>query len=120
MVALPDKPLPYGTLVSRELLETIVQHIADEIKPEKIVLFGSYARGNPGPDSDLDFLIIMRTDLPKCERTMPVRRLFNPQPCPMDVLVYTPEEIAYWNGTTNHIITEVLETGRVCYEQKRP
>jgi uncharacterized protein len=117
MNTIPDRPLPYGETISQELVEAIVDRIVCAIHPLKVIVFGSCANGNPGPDSDLDLLIIQKTDLPKYERTVPIRRLFKPQPCPMDILVYTPEEVDYWNGTTNHIITEALRSGRVCYEQ---
>jgi hypothetical protein len=118
MVLLPDKPLQYGELIAPEVIDAVVNVIAHNVHPEKIILFGSYAQGNPGPDSDLDILVVMNSDLPRYKRSSRIRLLFNPQPCPMDILVYTPQEVAYWNGTVNHIITEALETGRVCYERK--
>jgi uncharacterized protein len=80
-------------------------------------LFGSYAAGQPTPDSDLDLLIVMDTDLPKHKRATPLKLLFRPMPCSMDILVYTPEEIDYWNGTVNHIITTVFQTGTALYER---
>jgi predicted nucleotidyltransferase len=115
---MPDKPLPYGELLSSELLNAIIAKIACELCPEKVIIFGSYARGTPGPDSDLDILIVMNSELPRHKRVLNVRALFNPQPCPMDILVYTPQEVQYWNGTINHIITEAFETGIVHYERK--
>jgi predicted nucleotidyltransferase len=105
-------------MVSRKNIQEIIEKIAQNFFPEKIILFGSYADGNPGPDSDMDLMIIMDTDLPKYKRATPIRLLFNPTPCPMDILVYTPEEIDNWNGVTNHIITEVMEKGQVVYEKE--
>jgi uncharacterized protein len=117
MITLPDRPLQYGEIITQELVEAIVDRIVRAIHPSKVIVFGSCAHGNPGPDSDLDLLIVQNTDLPKYERTVPIRRLFKPQPCPMDILVYTPEEVDYWIGTTNHIITEAFQSGRIYYEQ---
>jgi len=46
--------------------------------------------------------------------------LFRPIPCSIEVLVYTPEEVAKWKGTTNHIITEAYRSGKVVYERTKP
>lgn len=118
MIALPNRPLQYGETISPEMVEAIIDRIVQNIHPLKVIVFGSCAHGNPGLDSDLDILIVMKTDLPRFKRIVAIRNLFRPQPCPMDILVYTPEEIDCWIGTVNHIITEAFETGKVYYEQK--
>lgn len=106
-----------GKLISQETVRFIIQTIADHFLPQRIVVFGSYASGQPTPDSDLDLLVVLDSDLPRHKRATPIRLLFRPTPCAMDILVYTPEEIEYWNGTPNHIITEALRSGRVVYER---
>ncbi len=106
-----------GKLIPQETISAIIQAIADHFSPQRIVVFGSYSSGQPTPDSDLDLLVVMSSDLPRHKRATPIRLLFRPTPCAMDILVYTPEEIAYWNGTPNHIITEALRSGRVVYER---
>jgi len=106
-----------GKLISQETIRFIIQTIADRFSPQRIILFGSYGSGQPTPDSDLDLLIVLDSDLPRHKRATPIRLLFRPTPCAMDILVYTPEEIEYWNGTPNHIITEALRSGRVVYER---
>jgi predicted nucleotidyltransferase len=93
-----------------------VRTIAERFKPARIVIFGSWARGGAGPTSDLDLLVIMKTNLPRYKRATPIRMLFDPTPCPMDILVFTPEEVERWNGTVNHIVTEALAEGVVAYE----
>ena len=98
-------------------IQAIADAIAKYFDPEKIILFGSYASGQPTPDSDIDLLVIMNTFEPRHRRAVPLRLLFRPFPCSMDILVFTPEEVAYWNGTVNHIITESMESGRVLYER---
>lgn len=104
-------------LIPQETISAIVQTIADHFSPQRIIIFGSYSSGQPTPDSDLDLLVIMESDLPRHKRATPIRLLFRPTPCAMDILVYTPEEVAYWNGTSNHIITEALRSGKVVYER---
>ena len=109
----------YCSLVSRETIEEIVRRIVHHVAPEKVILFGSYATGTPTLDSDLDLLVVMHTDLPRHKRSTPIRLLFNPAPCPMDLLVYTPEEVQRWAGVTNHIVTDILEEGEILYERSR-
>lgn len=81
-------------------------------------LFGSHATGTPTPDSDVDLLVVMSMDVPRHERAASIRALFRPSPFPMDTLVFTPEEVEYWRGTVNHIITEAFESGEVLYERQ--
>jgi predicted nucleotidyltransferase len=107
-----------GQLIPEDTIAAIVQAIAEKFSPDKIILFGSYASGNPTPDSDLDLLVIMQSDLPRHKRAVSMRLLFRPTPCAMDILVFTPEEVSYWNGVPNHIITEALSSGKVVYERQ--
>lgn len=62
-----------STKVDEKLLETIVQRILEVAQPEKIILFGSYARGDATEDSDIDILIIQPSDLPRYKRSTPIR-----------------------------------------------
>ena len=103
--------------LSVQNIQAIADAIVEQFEPEKIILFGSYASGHPTSDSDIDLLVIMNTTEPRHRRAAPMRLLFRPVPCAMDILVFTPEEIAYWNGTVNHIITEAIGSGKVLYER---
>ena len=111
------QPQQHGKLISPETIEGVVHAIAKQLMPQRIILFGSYASGIPTPDSDLDLLVVMPSDLPWHKRTLPIRTLFQHPPCAMDLLVYTPEEVAYWQGTLNHVITEALQSGKILYER---
>jgi uncharacterized protein len=115
MVAAKEQAV--GELVTQEAINSIVRAIAERFSPYKIILFGSYASGDATPDSDLDLFVVMDTDLPPHKRATPLRLLFRPVPCAMDILVYLPEEVARWNGTVNHIITEVMRRGKTLYER---
>ena len=81
-----------------ELLQTIITRITAALDPQKIILFGSWARGERGPHSDIDLLIIQESSLPRPQRYAPVRRLFWGMELPMDILVYTPEEFARYQS----------------------
>jgi uncharacterized protein len=106
-----------GKLIPPETVNGVVQAIALRFDPYRIILFGSYAHGIATPDSDLDLLVIMETALPPHKRAAPLRLVFDPAPCAMDILVYTPDEVKRWNGTPNHILTEILRGGRTVYER---
>lgn len=117
MAEISLKRQQYGELIAPETIEGVVRSIAENFSPEKIILFGSYASGNPTPDSDLDLLVVMESDQPRYRRPVPLHLLFKPTPCAMDFLVYTSEELSRWNGTTNHIVTAALRFGKVVYER---
>jgi len=103
--------------VSVELLEEIVRRIVHGVQPEKIILFGSYAYGNPTPDSDLDLLVIVNTEDHPPERTLAVSRLLRPRPFPMDILVRTPQEVAIALEKEGDFMQEVISQGMVIYER---
>jgi predicted nucleotidyltransferase len=118
MATVSLKRQQYGELISAETIDGVAKAIAENFHPEKIILFGSYASGTPTPDSDLDFLVVMDSDQPRNKRSTPIRLMFSPVPCAMDILVYTPDEIKKWNGVTNHIVTEAHLDGRVVYDRR--
>ena len=104
--------------IDKETLNFIITTIISKISPEKIFLFGSYANGVPTNDSDLDILIVMDTKLPQYKRSAPIKLLFNPYPCPMDILVYIRDEFDGYRSVKNHIIHEVETTGKLLYERE--
>lgn len=117
MATVSLKRQQFGELISPETIDGVAKAIAENFHPEKIILFGSYASGTPTPDSDLDFLVVMNTDQPKLKRSSSLQMMFQPYPCAMDILVYTPEEVNKWNGVINHIVTIAHKTGRVLYDR---
>jgi predicted nucleotidyltransferase len=89
--------------------------IAEAIRPEKIILFGSWARGERGPHSDIDLLIIQESDLSCPQRYAQVRRLFWGMGVAMDILVYTPEEFARYQSVAGSFTHTVAREGKVLY-----
>jgi predicted nucleotidyltransferase len=100
-----------------ERLPEVVERIAEVLKPDKVVLFGSYAYGRPTPDSDVDLLVVMETTAPPVERYLAVSRLLRPRPFPVDILVKTPEEIERALASGDFFIGEILSRGHVLYER---
>lgn len=100
-----------------DTLPVAVQRIVDELDPEKIILFGSFAEGTATPDSDVDLLVIMETDATSPERSWSVSRLLIPRPFPVDILVKTPAEVERALATGDFFVQEILARGRVLYER---
>lgn len=115
-----ESPATYVTRptgISSAVVRRVVSTIAKQCHPDKIVVFGSCAHGRAGAASDLDLLVIMDSTVPRHKRAAAVRLLFDPTPCPMDILVFTPAEVKRWDGTVNHIVTEALSSGVLAYEK---
>ena len=99
-----------------ELLDEIVQRIVAVSNPEQIILFGSYARGDTGPDSDLDLLVVKDVKAPRQE-SVQIRRALRGLLVPIDVIVATPQHINQHRHTIGLIYRPALQEGKVLYEQ---
>lgn len=88
--------------------------------PDRIYLFGSWARGEADDLSDLDVVLIKSTPAPFMERLLEVARLLPPEVGPVDILVYTPEEFAAMVEAGNPFAEMILEEGVVIYEREAP
>ncbi len=101
-------------------IDKIIQLIIANYKPEKIILFGSYAYGKPTEDSDLDLLIVKDSDLPRYKRAREIRKLlWGITDVPKDIMVYTQAEIDEWQGVKEAFVTQIVKNGRVLYEDKK-
>jgi predicted nucleotidyltransferase len=114
------KTVPTGLKISvGRSLPVAIQKLVQELNPEKIVLFGSYAYGNPNPDSDVDLLVIMKTKASPKDRSWAVSRLLLPRPFPVDILVKTPREVKQGLETGDFFLKEVLTRGKVLYDRSQ-
>jgi len=96
-------------------IDKIVEKLK-EYEPEKIILFGSAARGEADEYSDLDFLIIKETNLRFLRRLIEVGKILK-EFSKVDVFVYTPKEFAEMKSRKNPFIEQALRNGRVVYEK---
>ena len=78
---------------TEEVLSEMVKRIRDAVRPERVILFGSHARGEGSPESDVDLLIVAPSDLPRWKRTPPIYRLLAGLGVPKDIVWWTREEI---------------------------
>jgi predicted nucleotidyltransferase len=96
------------------ILQEIVRRIVETAQPEKIVLFGSAARDDMGPDSDLDFLVITACDHRR-NTARKIRRQLVGIGVPIDVIVAKPEDIERYKDTIGLIYRPALREGKVLY-----
>lgn len=98
-----------------ETIDLAVRLLVEAAHPQKIILFGSYARGDETPDSDLDLVVILPSVDNQFSEMIRLRRTLREIRMPIDVLVYTAEDVrtrGTWPGTALH---EALHCGRVVY-----
>jgi len=104
-----------GTTVDQSILDEIVRRIVDVAQPDRIILFGSAARGQMGPDSDLDLLVV--------KAGVPHRRRLAQQiylnlfgiAMPVDIIVVSPEDIEAFKDKVGTIIGPALKDGKLLY-----
>ncbi len=99
-------------------VEAIVERLVTGYDPDRIILFGSHATGDARSDSDLDLLIVKQTDKRPIDRRMEVERLLADRAIPLDMIVYTPEELRRLFAAGSPFIEAVIEHGRVLYMRK--
>jgi predicted nucleotidyltransferase len=100
-----------------EYLPEITRRLLDVSDPERIILFGSYARGDHDPDSDLDLLVVLEgVSTPRKESTR-LRRSLRGLLIPVDILVATPEQIERHKDSVGMIYRSALSEGKVIYER---
>lgn len=104
-------------MVTMNQIEELGQRIGREFDAERVVLFGSYARGVVTDDSDVDLLVVAETSLPPRKRYGAVRRLVVDYPAAFDIIVKTPDEYARWRSVVNTIVYFAEKSGRVLYER---
>jgi predicted nucleotidyltransferase len=104
--------------IDTQVLQEIVARIARAMRPRKIVLFGSRARGEARLESDIDLLVIADSTEPRYCRSAPLYGLLSDILAPMDILVYTPAEVDDWREVPQAFVTTALREGKVLYEDQ--
>ena len=102
-------------MVNRRDIRAFVRRIADEFSPEQVVLFGSYARGTPTEDSDVDLLVVMRHNKRNIEQSLDITRRVD-RTFPLDLIVRKPNEIRARLRQHDMFLASILEEGTTLYE----
>ncbi|MBM3745040.1 MAG: nucleotidyltransferase domain-containing protein [Acidobacteria bacterium] len=100
------------------LLSEIVRRLVDQIDPDKIILFGSRARGQRHSESDVDLLIVKASQEPRHKRVGRAHRALIGVGIPVDILWYTPEEAAARARVRQHVASRALREGQILYERE--
>jgi predicted nucleotidyltransferase len=106
--------------VSEELIDKMAQRIVREVDPQKILLFGSWARGEATEQSDVDLLIVEREpfgpDRSRRQEATRIWRCLSEFRIPTDILVYSADELDQWKDSRWHVVGTALREGKVLYE----
>ncbi len=107
------------TSIPATVISSLAERIAERFKPQKIILFGSYAHGSVTAESDIDLLVIMDTPLRARQQAVQIRQYLDPL-FGVDLLVYTPEEISRRLAWGDSFLQEALSHGKLLYESSYP
>ena len=102
-------------MVEMDDIHALVGRIVREFQPERVVLFGSYAYGTPGPDSDVDLLVVLPFKGKTWRMASEIRGRIKPH-FPLDLLVRTPHQLQYRQNETDSFLCEIAREGKVLYE----
>ncbi len=101
--------------VSSDAIVQIARSLGKTARAKKVILFGSHALGKAQSDSDVDFLVIAESNLPRHKRSRNLYASFHPYPFPMDILVYTPQEVEQQLKDPSSFVTQALAQGKELY-----
>ena len=103
--------------IPQKAIDEVVRQIAEKFHPQKIILFGSYARGNPRPESDVDLLVVIDTPMKESQQSLEIRRhlgvMFG-----LDLIVYTPKHLQERVEMGDWFLRDILKEGKVVYESR--
>ena len=103
--------------IPQEAIDEVVRQIVEKFKPQKIILFGSYARGNPRPESDVDMLVVMDTSLKEVQQAIQICQQIEYR-FGLDLIVHTPEQLAERLKMGDWFLRDVLKEGTIIYETR--
>ena len=103
-------------MITKDRIAEAARILVNAAHPLKIILFGSYAVGKPTEESDVDLLVIERNLSNKLEEMVRLRRLLRPLRLPVDVLVYSEDEVREWGHLPGTALYSALKQGVVLHE----
>lgn len=110
--------------VSDEMIDRMTRRIVREVDPERVLLFGSRARGEGNEHSDVDLLVVKREPFgggrSRRQEAARIWRCLSDFRIPTDVLVFSASEVAQWKDSSHHVIARALREGKILYESDWP
>ena len=95
----------------------MVQRIVRQFHPERVILFVSHARGDAGPDSDVDLRVVMPASGSKRRQASEIDRVLADRRLPLDLIVVTPEEFDAYKDVVGHILYPAVRERKLLYEK---
>ena len=99
-----------------EHISTMKDRIVRDFHPEQIILFGSHARGEAHPHSDIDLLVVFSECADKRKAAIEIRRVLKDMPTPKDIIVSTPEELELKQNWSGSVLRYAQQEGVILYE----
>lgn len=103
--------------IIQDILDELTHRIVSRFQPQRIILFGSYAGGKPGPNSDLDILVVMEVQGSTRQKANEIDLLMADRIIPMDFIVLTPEQYEQQRNIIGTMVRQVDREGKVIYER---
>ena len=103
---------------TEQKIKDIVDKIVISFKPDKIFLFGSFAWGNPTKDSDIDLLIVKKTEESSRKLAQEIDESLFEREMPIDILVYSPKYLEERLSLGDFFIKKIIENGKLLYATK--
>jgi len=100
-----------------DLIQIMVERIVAGFAPERVILFGSQARGETDAHSDVDLLVVLSDVVDKRQVTIRIRQVLADLPMAKDVFVATPEDIRLRGDLVGSVLRPALREGKVLYER---
>jgi predicted nucleotidyltransferase len=95
----------------------MVRRIVERFHPERIILYGSYARGTAGPNSDVDLLVVMQSQGSKRRRAVEIHGVLASMGVPKYVIVVTPEEFEAYRDAPGTVIRTARQEGKILHDR---
>ena len=104
-------------MLTEKEIRNLIDRIVTRIQPQKVIIFGSYAKDTATSKSDLDILVIKETELPMANRADDLKPILSNSLVPVDVHIYTPEEVEEYGREPFSFINCILNSGKIVFEK---
>ena len=105
-------------MLTQTEIDKLIQRIVTRIQPQKVMIFGSYAKGTATIKSDLDIFVIKETELPMANRADDLASMLSHALIPVDVHIYTPEEVEAYSQEPFSFVSSILKSGKTVFRNR--